>query len=185
VADDVPAGFLGRGRKQCVGAGDVFLWSQGVHLEFGFAAFIGDGEQARAMDGTGSPAQARKGDAKLEPQGIYQVEREEKGERKAEDSQRRDGSGRRVANWSGQHSIGGSSLPFFFGGGTWDLSLSSFQLLKENGFLPSLPARMARIPERATEKLGEVRWNGSERVRRWLLWRGPVWWGGTRNRQFD
>jgi len=67
VADYVPAGIVGGVGEEGAGAGDVFFGLDGVNLVFGFVAFVGDGEQADAMDGGVGGTELGNGEAQVIP----------------------------------------------------------------------------------------------------------------------
>jgi len=65
-------------REECAGARDVFFGMKRVKLIFGFAAFVGDGQNAKAMDRGSGRAEARRRDTQVIPGEVHGIDHKEK-----------------------------------------------------------------------------------------------------------
>ncbi len=87
--------MIGVGEKGA-GARDVFFGMDGVNLVFSLVAFVGDGEQADAMDGRAGGAELGDGHAEMEPSKVDSVDNEEEQNESSGDAQQEACAGRRI-----------------------------------------------------------------------------------------
>jgi hypothetical protein len=136
VAGEIPAGGVSRMGKESARAGDVFLRAQRIDFIFNSVVLAGNGDDARAMHGTGGGAQRGETEAQVVPGKIEGVGERHNGEGSEE------GATEQIHRWgtSGHVWVGhGRSLQAK--GTKWDTDESAWCVVRK----PRRNAQAARI----------------------------------------